>query len=127
MSENKYQGPPATFVNVKRVRQEKDTKGRDKVKLTFGTYTDRNGTERNSLDELISALLELKAEGKSGQANLDIRIEEKTSERGSKFPSAFVMVTEMIPKEAGQVRFVPKQSRTEAVKARTAQIKADFK
>jgi hypothetical protein len=114
-------------VNVKRVKQEKDAKNRDKVKLTFGTYTDKNGTERNSLQELINALLELTGEGKSGQANLDIRIEMKTSDRGSQFPSAFVMVTEMVPKATGETRFVPKTSRAADVKARSQEIAKAFK
>lgn len=123
MSNPQYDGPPSTFVNVKRVKQEKDTKGRDKVQITLGTYTDKAGVERNSLNELIDVLLTL--QGK--QANFDIRIEMKESSSGAKFPSAFLRVAEMVPRGAGSVQFTPKASRSDDVKARAAKIQATFK
>lgn len=125
MQTKQYDGPPSTFVNVKRVKQETDDKGRDKVVLTFGTYTDKNDVERNSLNELIDALLVL--QGK--QANLDVRIEMREAQSGAKYPSAFVRVTEMIPRAQGQTQFVAKgsTSRTTDVKARAAKIQQDFK
>lgn len=117
---------PATFVNVKRVRQETDNKGREQTVLTFGLTKDKNGNEINTADQLIAALLPY--QGK--QVNLDVRIEEKTSAQGRKFPSAFVRVVEMIPKDAGgggTATFVPKsQSRTDGIKAAAKKIQQTF-
>jgi hypothetical protein len=127
MQTKQYDGPPSTFVNVKRVKQETDDKGRERTQITLGTYTDsRTGVERNSLNELIEALLVLQDK----QVNLDIRVEMKESSDGRKFPSAFLRVTEMIPKNAGggKTAFVPKtQGRASDVKARAAKIQQDFK
>lgn len=115
---------PATFVGTKRVRVgDKDSKGRDKTTLTFG-LTNRNGQEINTCDDLIAALLPY--QGK--QVNFTIYVEEKEAAgTGRKFPSAFVKVTEMIQKDAQapgtRTAFVPKQSRGEAVKAKSAQIR----
>lgn len=117
---------PATFVNVKRVRQETDSKGREQTVLTFGLTKDKNGNEINTADQLIAALLPY--QGK--QVNLDVRIEEKTSQQGRKFPSAFVRVVEMIPKDqggGGTPTYVPKgQSRSETLKAKASKLQQDF-
>ncbi len=117
---------PATFVNVKRVRQETDSKGRDQTVLTFGLTTDKNGNEVNTADALIAALLPY--QGK--QVNLDIRIEEKTSQQGRKFPSAFVRVVEMIPKDQGggttTAQYVPKPTRAQSVAATAEKLKKQF-
>lgn len=117
MSETK-QGPAGKIVNVKRVREATDTKGRRQVVLTFGL--DREGN--NGLDPLIEALEELRGK----QANFDIRLEEKVSEQGRTFTAAFVIVKEMIPRPQGQVQYVPKNTerantaRTNAAKVRQA-------
>lgn len=127
MSEAKTYDLPATFVNVKRVKSgEKDSKGRDVVKLTFGTGEDRQGNATNGCDQLIAALEQYRGK----QVNLDIRIGEAEA-NGRKFPTAFVRVVEMIPKDdarSGAVRteFVPKVSKTEATKQRSEDIRAKF-
>lgn len=114
---------PATFVNVKRVRQDKDSKGREQTVLTFGLTKNKDGEEINTCDDLIAALLPYKGK----QVNLDVRMEEKTSAQGRKFPSAFVRVVEMIPKEQGTVGFVAKtQTKSETLKATAAKIQQDF-
>ncbi len=130
MSDQQQYDKPATFVNVKRVRvDEKDAKGRDRTTITFGLGTDRQGNPTNGLDALIAALLPY--QGK--QVNLTIYTEEKTSAQGRKFPSAFVKVTEMIPKDqqttapAGKSQFVPKtQDRNQAVKNKAEEIRNSF-
>lgn len=117
MSEAQAQQQPGTLVNVKRVRKDVDTKGREKVVLTFGLDKDGN----NGADALIAAL----AEYSGKQINFDIRLEEKESAHGT-FTTAFVIVKEMIPKTAGGGKgsFVPKnKAKTEAVKANTAKIR----
>lgn len=116
---------PATFVTVKRVRQETDSKGREQIVLTFGLTNGKDGVIENTADTLIAALLPYAGK----QVNLDVRIEEKTSQQGRKFPSAFVRVVEMIPKDqgGGQATFVPKtQSRTDAIKERSAKLQQQF-
>ena len=117
---NGQQGPQGTLVNVKRVRQEEDTKGRQKVVLTFGLDQDGN----NGLDSLLDALTALRGK----QANVDIRISKKTSSQGVEFDTAFVIVKEMIPKAAGagapaKGKFVPKnQAKATELKARAKAI-----
>ncbi len=127
MQNKQYDGPPSTFVNVKRVKAgEQDDKGREKTVLTFGLQTDRNGNEVNTCDQLIEALEQYRGK----QVNIDIRVGEAESAQGRKFPTAFVRIYEMIPKDAqaGRVAFVPKKpSRTDDVKARAAKIQQDFK
>ena len=119
---------PATFVDVKRVRTgDKDSKGRDKTVLTFGLINreteDGSTFQKNSLDDLIAALQQY--QGK--QVNFSIHMEEKTSSQGSKFKSAFVKITEMIPKDQAQAKtaFVPK-NRQAAVKATAERIQKEF-
>lgn len=89
---------PSTLVNVKRVRQEtgKGKSGdQEATVLTFGIYEDfRTKETKNSLDELIDALLPYKGK----QVNFDIRVSEKTGAGGKTFPTAFVIVKEMIPR-----------------------------
>lgn len=116
---------PATFVNVKRVKTETDAKGRDRTVLTLGP--DNKGTD--GVKALADALNAYVAEGK--QVNLDIRTEMKEAQNGSKFPSAFIRVTEMVPRGAGAgapgattTRFVPK-AKTD-VKAQSAAIRSKF-
>jgi hypothetical protein len=107
------------LINVKRVRKDTDTKGRDKVVLTFGL--DKNGN--NGADSLLTALAAL--QGK--QVNFDIRMEEKVTEAGATFTSAFVLVKEMIPKEQGTTSYVPKTpQRAASTKATAAKIKAQL-
>lgn len=123
---NQQYNTPATFVNVKRVRiGEQDSKGREKTVLTFGLVKGKDGEETNSLDALIAALLPY--QGK--QVNFSIHMEEKES-NGRTFPSAFVKITEMIPKgqEAGATKtvYTPKVSKGEATKARSEQIRNSF-
>lgn len=117
---------PATFVNVKRVRQETDKKGRAQTVLTFGLTKDKNGNEVNTADELIAALSQYAGK----QVNLDIRIEEKEGQNGRTFPSAFVRIVEMIPKDqggGGKTAFVPKnQTKTQALKEKAERLKQDF-
>lgn len=120
-----YDGPPSTFVNTKRVRLGEDSKGRQTTTVTFGLTKNRDGVEINSADSLREALNAL--EGK--QVNLTIHVEEKVSDQGRKFPSAFVRVTEMIPKDAGgggRTQYVPKASKAEATANRTNEIRAKF-
>ncbi len=117
---------PATFVNVKRVRTETDSKGRAQTVFTFGLGTDRQGNSINGLDLLIAALTPYAGK----QVNLDFRVEEKTSEQGRKFPSAFVRIVEMIPKDqqTAKATYVPKTSnKAEAVKANAARLAEQFK
>lgn len=117
---------PATFVNVKRVRKETDTKGREQTVFTFGLSTDRSGNTINGLDQLLAALTPYAGK----QVNLDFRVEEKTSGQGRKFPSAFVRIVEMIPKDQQQAKtqYVPKTStKADAVKANAARLAEQFK
>lgn len=124
MQQGKQYDTPATFVNVKRVRQETDSKGREQTVLTFGLVKDKAGNDVNSADALIAALEPLRGK----QVNLDIRIEEKTSQNGRKFPSAFVRVVEMIPKDAGTTtEYVSKpNTRKETVAQKSSAIRQRF-
>lgn len=120
-----YDGPPSTFVNVKRVKTGEDSKGRDTVTVTFGLTKGKDDVEVNTLDALIDALLPL--QGK--QANLTIHMQEVQSNDGRTFLSAFARVTEMIPRGAGgggKTQFVPKTSKADQVRARSQKIQADF-
>lgn len=108
-----------TILNVKRVRKDTDAKGREKVVLTFGLDKDGN----NGADALLATLQELAGK----QVNFDIRLEEKTSSSGASFMTAFVIVKEMIPKDAGTTKYVPKNSQRAAqVKSTAAKIKAQL-
>ena len=121
MQQKQYDGPPSTFVNVKRIKQGKDDKGRDKLVLTVGL--NRDG--RNDLDTLIDALTALRGK----QANLDIRVSETQGADGRTFPTAFIRVVDMVPKSegAGKTTFVPKnQARANNVKASAQKIRQDF-
>ncbi len=131
---------PATFVNLKRVRgltknkvtgvtevTEQDSKKRAKINLTFGLGTDRQGNPNNGADQLIEALLPY--QGK--QVNFTIYVEEKTSSQGRVFPSAFVKITEMIPRDEApmgmKTQFVAKTTtRAQDVKNRAEEIKKSF-
>ena len=115
---------PATFVNVKRVKEDTDSKGRKVVKLTFGLQNDfKTGQEVNTCDALIEALLPYRGK----QVNLDVRIGEAES-NGRKFPTAFVRVVEMIPKDAQTTTtYTPKTSKADATKARSEEIRNKFK
>lgn len=114
---------PATFVNVKRVKVDKDSKGRDQVKLTFGLQEDfKTKQEINTCDQLIEALLPYKGK----QVNLDVRIGEAES-NGRKFPTAFVRVVEMIPNSAQTTTvYTPKTSKIDETKARSEEIRHKF-
>ncbi len=117
---------PATFVNVKRVRLgDKDSKGRDKMTLTFGLGSDRAGNEVNNLNSLIAALEQYRDK----QVNFTIHTEEKEDPQSKrKFPSAFIKITEMIPKDQqqGKVAFVPKADKKANVQANAAKIREQF-
>ena len=124
-NETKYD-KPMTFVNTKRVRTgDKTAKGAEKTTLTFGLMKDfKTGQEVNTADALIEALLPY--QGK--QINVTVFLEEKES-NGRKFPSAYVGITEMIPKDqaVGQAQFVPKtNSRAQTVKENAEKIRAQF-
>lgn len=110
MSQQKtYDGPPSTFVNVKRVKTGEDSKGRNTLTATFGLTKGRDGAEVNTLDTLIDALTALRGK----QANITIHMEEKEVEgTGRSFLSAFARVTEMIPRDAGggKTAYVSKKS-----------------
>lgn len=117
-----YDGPHSTFVSVKRVKEGEDAKGRRQTVVTIGL--DKEGN--NHLDTLIDTLTALRGK----QVNLDIRVEDKDAGNGRSFPSAFLRVTEMIPKDAGgggRVAYVPKQSKADEIKAKTAKIQQSFK
>lgn len=125
----KYDGPPSTFVNLKRVKQGEDSKGRETVTATFGLTTTKDGVEVNTLDNLIEALTAL--QGK--QANITIHMEEKEAGGGRSFLSGFARVTEMVPKSAGggatKTAYVPKAAgsgRADQVRARSQKIQQDF-
>lgn len=128
MSEQKQYDKPMTFVNTKRVRVgDKTAKGADKTTLTFGLTKDfKTGAEVNTLDMLIDALLPYQGR----QVNLTVFQEEKES-NGRKFPTAYVGITEMIPKDegggpqgGGRGGFVPKvQNKTADIKARAEAIR----
>lgn len=125
-NEQKIYDTPATFVNVKRVRTEKDTKGRDQYVFTFGLGNDKQGNQINGLDQLIAALETYRGK----QVNLDFRVEEKTAESGRTFPSAFCRIVEMIPKDQQTTKatFVPKnQTKTQALQAKAAKLAEQFK
>lgn len=120
-----YDGPPSKFVNVKRVKQGEDSKGRETLTVTFGLTKTQDGVEVNTLNTLIDALTEL--QGK--QANITIHMEEKQTDNGRSFLSAFARVTEMIPKSQGTTTYVPKAqgpSRTEAIKDNAEKIRKNF-
>ncbi len=126
--QQKQYDTPATFVNVKRVRVEKDSKGRDQTVFTFGLGKDRQGNPINGLDQLLAALTPYAGK----QVNLDFRVEEKTSEQGRTFPSAFVRIVEMIPKDQAPlgktVQYAPKtSSKADQVKANAARLAEQFK
>ncbi len=117
---------PATFVNVKRVRKELDTKKREQVVFTFGLGKDKQGNEVNGADQLIAALEQYRGK----QVNLDFRIEEKTSEQGRTFPSAFCRIVEMIPKDQqqGKATYVPKnQSKAQNLQDKANKLAEQFK
>lgn len=124
--QKQYDGPPSTFVNLKRVKLgEKDSKGKDKYAFTFGTTTDRDGNTINTADQLIAALIPY--QGK--QVNLCFHVGEVESAQGRTFPSGYVRVTEMIPKDVaagGKTAFVPKQSRADALKEKADGLSKQF-
>lgn len=117
---------PADFVNVKRVNTgDKDSKGRDKYRFTIGLGTDKAGKEINNVDAMLVALA--KYQGK--QVNLTFHVEEKTDPKsGRKFPSAFLKIDEMIPKEAGTSSgtYTTKRTTSDDVKAQAEAIRAQF-
>lgn len=114
---------PSTLVPVKRVRTESG-KGKngdqEQIVLTFGL--DKEGG--NGADALIEALLPYKGK----QINFDVRITEKVSQNGSKFPAAFVLVKEMIPREAGgytgngKATFTKKPTNKDRIQAQAAKF-----
>jgi len=109
------------IVGAKRIRKDEvDVKGREKIVLTFGP--DSRGID--GAKALAAAINELADAGK--QINFDIRIGEAESARGTKFPTAFVLVKEMVPKDAGggQVSYQAKQSRQDSIKEKAAKVKA---
>ena len=126
MNQGTNQENPSTLVPTKRVRLESG-KGKngdqEQIVLTFGL--DKEGG--NNLKDLYNALTPYVEQNK--QVNFDIRITEKTSERGTKFPSAFVLVREMIPRAEGggyagaKATFTKKPSRQDAIKAQANKFK----
>lgn len=119
MSEENTQ-VPSTLVGTKRVRVvDADAKGRKQFVLTFGP--DKNGVDLAK--KLADAINELVSEGK--QINFDVRIGEAESGRGKKFPTAFVLVKEMIPADQGTVKYQAKPTKQADLKNKAAQIKAE--
>lgn len=123
MSEQNAQQNAGTIVGAKRVRKdEKDTKGREKFVLTFGP--DSRGID--GAQALADAINSLVAEGK--QINFDVRIGESTSANGRSFPTAFVIVKEMVPKDqaSAQVTYAKKPSRQDSLKAKADKVRASI-
>lgn len=117
MSNNQGDYPPSTLVGAKRVRSgEKDSKGRERVVLTFDA-------EQTAL--LAAEFSKYAAEGK--QVNFDTRIGEAESANGRKFPTAFTIVKEMIPKDAGgaTANYKPKASRADQLKAQAEKLRSN--
>jgi hypothetical protein len=123
--QQKQYDKPMTFVNTKRVRTGDVTaKGAEKTVLTFGLTKDyKTGAEINTLDQLIDALLPY--QGK--QVNFSVFIQEKEKD-GRTFPTAYVGITEMIPKDQqqSQTRFVPKASKGATAQANADKIRQQF-
>ena len=118
---------PSTLVPVKRVRLESG-KGKngdqEQIVLTFGL--DKEG--KNGLQAFVKSLQDILNAGDQKQANVDIRITEKQSERGTKFPSAFVLVREMIPRDAGggfggKATYTKKPTNQDKIKAQANKFK----
>lgn len=128
-NQKQYDGPPSTFVNVKRVKRGEDSKQRETLTVTFGLTKDKEGNEVNTLDNLIEALTALQGR----QANITIHMEEKDGGNGRSFLSAFARVTEMIPRAegggpSGGAKFTPKTNNRQAdVQQRAASIRQNFK
>ncbi len=125
-TENKVYDKPMTFVNAKRVRTgDKTAKGANKTTVTFGLVNDfKTGAEVNTADQLITALEQYRGK----QVNLMIFVEDKEHD-GRKFQSAYVGVTEMIPKDQtqGKATFVPKNQTTAAkIEAKSKQLAEQF-
>lgn len=120
MSDNNNENR-GVLVGTKRVRSEIDSKGRKRTVLTFGPTKGPDGEMVDTASALIEALELLRGK----QINFDVRVSEMTSERGTTFETAFVIVKEMIPKDATQTKFVPKnQAKASQAKATSARIKA---
>lgn len=109
----------STLVSVKSVREGEDLSQRKRVELTLGE--DKRGV--NGLQELIDAL---NVYAKSGNpVKLDVRIGEQTSKQGRKFPTAFILVKEVVPvEEDAPKNFKKVESRADRVKARAADIES---
>ncbi len=126
MSEQKVYDKPMTFVNAKRIRTgDKTAKGANKTTVTFGLVNDfKTGVEVNTADQLIAALEQYRGK----QVNIMLFVEDKEHD-GRKFQSAYVGVTEMIPKDQqpGKATFVPKSSQTAAkIEAKAKQLAEQF-
>lgn len=111
----------SSLVSVKSVREGEDLSQRKRVELTLGE--DRRGV--NGLQELIEAL---QTHSKNGNpVKLDIRIGEQTSKQGRKFPTAFVLVKEVVPMDdaAPAPKNLKKvESRADRIKARASDIES---
>lgn len=119
MSNNQGDYPPSTLVGAKRVKSgEKDSKGRERVMLTFDA-------EQTAL--LAAEFTKYASEGK--QVNFDVRVGEAESASGRKFPTAFTIVKEMIPLSqgggGGAANFKPKANRTDKLKSAADKIRAE--
>lgn len=119
MSEVKKKGK---LVSVKSVKQDKDLDNRDRVVLTLGE--DKRGI--NGLDELIAVLSEIRE--KNLPAKLDVRIGEQQSRRGTTFPTAFIIVSEVLPldqyeQQQQQKSFKPVASRTDKMKQQASRVR----
>lgn len=125
MSTNNSDGPKGVLVGAKRVRRvEADARGREQIVLTFGP--DKQG--RDSALELAQAITDLVNEGK--QINFDVRLDKKQTERGKSFDVAFVIIKEMVPKDAEvgggkSPKFTPKPSRAQTLKKTADQIRRE--
>lgn len=103
-----------TIINVSRTNELIDAKERKRLEFVFNSNaTDLNGNPRNEVDELIGALTALRGK----KVKLDFRVEEKTAKSGKKFPTAFLLVKEVVPKTEGTTTYAPKGNKSAASKA----------
>lgn len=129
--EQRQYDKPMTFVKTKRVRTGDVTaKGAEKTVLTFGLVKNfKTGAEENTLDILLEALEQYRGK----QVNLTVFLEQKEKD-GRTFPSAYIGITEMIPKSEGggpggsqpRQQYVAKPSKGATAAEGAAKIRQQF-
>ena len=115
---NNEQQNQGTLVNVKRVRRAQDKSGREQVVLTVGLDKEGNNTA--------DALIETQQTNKGKQINFDVRLEVKQTTTGQTFDSAFVIVKEMIPRDANATYTPKANAKQTSVKANADKIRKQF-